>query len=924
MMASGTATLLRRINTHWKNASFILPSSCRSFHTGEPVSTDILQGRWVSSHQYQQLDLEENFASSKLVLDELPPKEAKVVVCGGGMVGTSVLYHLAMLGWGKDVVMLEQGRIGGASSWRGSGFLGGVKLTGPEMKILCKSKALAKELSDAGHDTGWKQCGGLHLARTRDRITHFRKMRAIAEANGTECYILSPEETAKKCDIINTSDLVGSFWVPNDGVCDPYKLTFTLLKLALEQGAHVVDECHLSRILVQNERVVAVETSKGMIECDYIVNTGGLWARNIGQMSEPQVKVPVHPAEHYFLYTQKLDGIDPMMPALRDPDGNIYIREFNEGFLCGGFEKWAKPSFEKELPGPLQDRELLEDWDHFFVMLKEMLFRVPVMKKAVLGCLYNTSCAFSADHRWILGMVPELTNYFVVGGLRSGGSSAAGGIGSMIAEWIVSGTPNMDAYDLDILRFLPAHNNGRFLLDRVREVPGIHYSIAYPFSDFTTGRCLRMSPIFPRLKAAGAVFGQVMGYERPSYFTHRSDGDSADYESTFNNEASIPFQIATTKTWTKPQWFDHAAKEYAACREGVALLDYSSFAKFDVWSKGNEVVQALQYLCSNDLDIPVGNIIHTGMQNSYGGYENDCSLARTAPNHYMMIAPSIQQTRCSTWLKRNLPSDGSVVMSDVTSMYTAICLMGPLARNVLSELTDEDLSPKAFPFFSFKEMDVGLANGIRAMNITHTGELGWVLYIPNEYAVHVYENLVSVGKNYNMLHAGYYAMRSLRIEKFYAFWGQDLDSTTTPLECGRGFRVKLNKDIDFIGREALEQQKKEGVKRLYVHLQLEDHNPEVDPWAWGGEPIYRDGVFVGVTTTTGYGFTLNNLICLGFVRNYDKNGNMDYVTPEYIMAGDYEVDIAGVRYSASVSLRSPSLPSKFPEPQGNRYLATQT
>ncbi|MPC23106.1 Pyruvate dehydrogenase phosphatase regulatory subunit, mitochondrial [Portunus trituberculatus] len=792
MMASGTVMILRTINNHWKNASFVLPSSCRSFHTGGPVSTDILQGRWASSHQYQQLDLEENFASSKLVLDDLPPKEAKVVVCGGGMVGTSVLYHLAMLGWGKDVVMLEQGRIGGASSWRGSGFLGGVKLTGPEMKILCKSKALAKELSDAGHDTGWKQCGGLHLARTRDRITHFRKMRAIAEANGTECYILSPEETAKKCDIINTSDLVGSFWVPNDGVCDPYKLTFTLLKLALEQGAHVVDECHLSRIMVQNERVVAVETSKGMIECDYIVNTGGLWARNIGQMSEPQVKVPVHPAEHYFLYTQKLDGIDPTMPALRDPDGNIYIREFNGGFLCGGFEKWAKPSFEKELPGPLQDRELLEDWDHFFVMLKEMLFRVPVMKKASLGCLYNTSCAFSADHRWILGMVPELTNYFVVGGLRSGGSSAAGGIGSMIAEWIVSGTPNMDAYDLDILRFLPAHNNGKFLLDRVREVPGIHYSNAYPFSDFTTGRCLRMSPIFPRLKAAGAVFGQVMGYERPSYFLHKSNGDSADYETTFDNEASIPFQIATTKTWTKPQWFESVAKEYAACREGVALLDYSSFAKFDVWSKGDEVVQALQYLCSNDLDIPVGNIIHTGMQNSYGGYENDCSLARTAPNHYMMIAPSIQQTRSITWLKRNLPSDGSV------------------------------------------------------------------------------------------------------------------------------------KDIDFIGREALEQQKKEGVKRLYVHLQLEDHNPEVDPWAWGGEPIYRDGVFVGVTTTTGYGFTLNNLICLGFVRNYDKNGNMDYVTPEYIMAGDYEVDIAGVRYSASVSLRSPSLPSKFPEPQSNRYLATQT
>lgn len=905
----------------------LIQSSNRCYSGAKGSTTEILQGSWFSPHQYHHHDQDQGpRMSSSIPLDDAPPKKVKVVICGGGMVGTSLLYHMSALGWGEDIVMVEQGRIGGASTWRGSGFLGGARFIKSEMNILQASQNLVQQLTEAGCDTGWKRCGSLHLARTRDRLTSLFKMKAIAEARGTECYILKPEEIEKKCDIIDNSDLVGALWLPKDGVCDPHKLGYTLLKLAREKGAHVVEDCPVKRIIVHDTRAVAVETNKGVIECDYVVNTGGMWARKIGQMSEPHVKVPVHPAEHYFMYTYPVDGIDPMMPAIRDPDGNIYIREFNGGFLAGGFEKWAKPSFEDDIfPGPdtLHEREQEEDWDHFNILLREMLHRAPIMKTAVLGRLCNTSCSFSLDNRWILGLVPELTNYFVAAGLRSGGSMAAGGVGSMLANWIVNGTPPMDTYDVDILRFLPAHNNRRFLLDRVREVPGIHYSISYPFADFKTARCLRMSPIFPKLKAAGAVFGQVMGYERPSYFERRQSIDSNSCDAESGSELSAPFKMASTNTWTKPEWFDLVGEEYTACRERVAIFDYSSFAKFDIWSKGNEVVQALQYLCSNDVDIPVGGIIHTGMQNSLGGYENDCSLARIAPNHYMMISPSIQQTRCGTWLKRNLPADGSVVMSDITSMYTAICLMGPLAKSVLSEVTDIDLNTKAFPFFSFKEIDVGLANGIRAMNLTHTGELGWVLYIPNEYALHVYSNLVSVGKKYKMLHAGYYSMRSLRIEKFYAFWGQDLDSTTTPLECGRAFRVKLNKDIDFIGREALERQKKEGVKRLYVHLQLQDHNPEVDPWAWGGEPIYRDGCFAGVTTTTGYGYTLNNLVCLGFVRNFDENGNMTYVTPDYVMSGDYEVDISGVRYSASVSMRSPSLPTKFPEPQEERYLATQ-
>jgi len=495
--------------------------------------------------------------------------------------------------------------------------------------------------------------------------------------------------------------------------------------------------------------------------------------------------------------------------------------------------------------------------------------------------------------------------------MKTVGISAAGGVGKAIAELITTKKTSFDMYEIDISRFLGLHNNTKFLRERVSEVPGLHYALMYPFHEFYTGRNLRMSPIYPKLRDAGAVFGQVMGYERPAWFQPTDDYDGG-----------TPYRIAATNTFGFPPWFDYVASEYEASRETIGLSDYSSFTKIELWSKEDEVVKALQYLCSNDVDVPVGSIIHTGMQNERGGYENDCSLVRLAHNHYMMIAPTIQQTRCKVWIQRHLPQDGSVSLSDVTSMFTAICIMGPLTRSLLSELTDEKLSPKSFPFFTYKELDVGLANGIRALNLTHTGELGYVLYIPNEFALHVYNKLIEAGEKYGIKHCGYYAMRALRVEKFYAFWGQDLDTTTTPLECGRSWRVKFDKG-EFIGRDALLKQREEGVQRMYIQLLLNDHDPELDLWSWGGEPIYRDGKYAGATTTTGYGFTFKQQVCLGFVQNFDSAGNALPVTNEYVLSGDYEVDIAGKRFSAKVNLHSPNLPSKFPDKEREAYSATR-
>lgn len=843
------------------------------------------------------------------------PSTARVVICGGGVVGSSVAYHLSRLGW-TDVVLLDQGRLGGGSTWHAAGLLGQLKQNSTESKLCQYSVSLYKKLEEQGLKTGWKQCGSLLLARTKDRMISLKRLKSMAGFVKLDCEAVGPREIAKLCPLLRTDDLLGGLWLPGDGVGDPFETCKTLAGEAVKAGVQVFEECQVLKVLIRKEEVVGVETNKGSINCEYFVNCGGFWARSIGQKSNPQVKVPLHPCEHYYLHTRAVDGIDPMMPVVRDYDGHIYFRENNGRLLAGGFEPVAKPIYHEGVPGTLEQEELQEDWDHFQILLEQMLHRIPTLGEAVVDRLYNGPECFTPDCKWILGESPEVKNYFVATGMKTIGNVAAGGVGKVTAEWMVNGEPPIDVWQLDIQRFLGLHNNKKFLRDRTREVPGLHYKLWYPNHEFQTGRNLRMSPIYPRLRAAGAVFGQTMGYERPTWFQPIAEGSKVDWNKP---------RIANTNTFKKPSWFQYVKDEYQACRETVGLLDYSSFTKLELKSKGTEVVDVLQNLCSNDVDIPIGAIIHTGMQNKRGGYENDCSLARVAENHYLMIAPTIQQTRCMTWIKRHLPADSTLSVTDMTSLYTAICVMGPLSRQLMADVTDSDMSKAGFPFFTFKDLNVCLASGIRVMNLTHTGELGWVLYVPTEHALHIYDGLVEAGAKYSIKHVGYYAMRSLRIERFYAFWGQDLDTTTTPLECGRAFRVKFGYQGDFIGKEALLRQREEGVKRRYVQLLLDDHDVDVDPWPWGREPIFRDGKIVGITSTTCYGFTLGKQVCLGYMQCLDDNGVPQVVTNDYVVSGYYEVEIAGQRFPAKVSLHSPTMPSTGdadPLPQ-ERYMATR-
>ena len=412
---------------------------------------------------------------------------------------------------------------------------------------------------------------------------------------------------------------------------------------------------------------------------------------------------------------------------------------------------------------------------------------------------------------------------------------------------------------------------------------------------YRTGRKLRTSPLHTRLLAAGAVYGENSGYERPLWYETNSEGK----ENYIEDRGKGSFG--------KPAWFETVRDEYMACRRGVAVIDMSSYTKFELKSAGREVVNFLQYMCCNDIDRPCGHVVHTGMLNHKGGYENDCSIVQLEPNCFLIISPVVQQTRSMKWLSEHFPEDGSVLLSDITSLYAAINVVGPKAVELLSELTDESLSTHDFPQMTCKEIDIGYASGIKAMRLTHTGEDGFILYVPNEYSLHVYDTLFDKGKNYGIANAGYFALRGLRIEKMFSFWGQDLDKRTTPFECGRDFRVKLDKD--FIGKGALLQQRDEKVRKRFVQFLIDDHDLYRDPWPWGGEPIYRNDKFCGFTTSTTYGFSLEKQVCLGFVHNIDdKTKERKPVTFDYITKNaNYEIEIAGKRYRAKVNIFPPNL-----------------
>ncbi len=800
------------------------------------------------------------------------PDQARVVIIGGGIVGASVAYHLTQLGW-RDVVLLEQGSLSGGTTWHAAGLIGQLRSSSNFTRLIRYSADLYSRLEAlTGQATGWKRCGSVSVARTAERMIQLKRNAAMANAYGVEAHVISLAEAAARYPLMRTDDLVGAVWIPGDGKANPADITQALARGARAGGARLMEGVKVTGVNVARGAVTGVETSAGPIATEILVNCAGMWARELGRMSG--VTIPLHACEHMYIVTQPIEGVAPDLPVLRDPDGHIYVKEEVGGLLMGGFDPWAKPWGAEGIPEGFSFGTLKEDWDKFDVLMRNAVVRLPALETAPVRTFLNGPESFTPDNYFILGEAPEVRRYYVGAGFCSGGIAAAGGAGKALAEWIVEDRAPMDLWPADIRRFAPLHGNRRFLRERVSEIVGVHYNIAFPNRELTSGRGLRRSPLHERLQERRACFGAKMGWERANWFAPAGVAPEAVY------------------SFGRQNWFPYSAAEHRAAREAVAVFDQTSFAKLRL--EGADAEAVLQRLCANDVAVPPGRVVYTAMLNERGGFESDLTVTRLAGDAYLVVTGSAQGTRDLDWLRRHLPPRVRATVTDVTGATAVLGLMGPRSRELLARVSDADLAPAAFPFLTSREIAIGQAT-VRASRVTYVGELGWELYAPVEQAGLVYDELEQAGRDLGLRDAGYYALDSLRMEKAYRAWGRDVTIDDTPWEAGLGFAVRLDKAVPFLGREALLEQRGRRLTKRLLTFVLED--PAALPW--GDEPILRDGRVVGTVTSAAYGHTLGRAVAMGYVR--DPGG----VDEAYVAGGRFELDVAGDRIPARAGLAAP-------------------
>jgi len=806
------------------------------------------------------------------------PDRARVVVIGGGIVGASVAYHLTAMGW-TDVLLLEQGQLSSGTTWHAAGLVGQLRANESGTRLVQYSARLYADLErETGLATGYKQCGGLSVARTPQRMTQLRRTAATAEAFDLECELLTPDEALARYPVMRVDDLVGAIWLPNDGKANPTDVTASLAKGARLRGARIQQRVRVTGVLVERGRVRGVRTDHGDVEADVVVNCAGQWAKQVGAMAG--VTVPLHSAEHFYVVTEPIDGVHPDLPVLRDPDGYTYIKEEVGGLVVGGFEPEAKPWVSPdEIPYPFEFQLLEEDWDHFSILMSSALERIPALAETGIRKFYNGPESFTPDNQFILGEAPGVDGFFVAAGFNSVGIASAGGAGRALAEWIVEGAPTTDLTAVDIRRFAGFNGNVRWLHDRVAEVLGLHYEIPWPNREMRTARPFRRSPVHHLLVEANANFGSRMGWERANVFAPPGADPAIEYG------------------WEKPNWLPWSAAEQVATRTAVTVFDQTSFSKYLL--TGPDAEAALQWICTADIAVPVGRAVYTGMLNQRGTYESDVTVTRTGEADFLIVSSAATTERDQDHIRRNLPAGARVALVDVTSSMAVFGVMGPRSRELLARLTDADLG-QAFGFGTSREISLGYST-VRATRITYVGELGWELYVPAEFAVGVFEDLLTAGADIGVARGGYYAIDALRLEKGYRAFGRELTPEYNPVEAGLLFACKLKTAVPFLGREAVEKARANGARRRLVSFVVGDP----DTMLWGGELVLRDGRAAGQVTSAAWGATVGAGVGLAYV--WDPDGAL--VTREWIEAGRHEVNVGGRLYPVTLGLRPPYDPA---------------
>ena len=784
-----------------------------------------------------------------MAIDRDPPDRARCVIIGGGVGGVSIAYHLAELGY-KDVVLVERSQLTSGSTFHSAGLVGQLRDSVSLTKMMMHSVELYRRVGgESEFDPGWVECGGIRLASSEERMEELRRQAGWAKTFGLPMELISADEAKEMFPLMSTEGVLGGAFLPTDGYLDPSQLTYALADGARQGGAKIFTSTRVTGIAVDDGRVKAVETDRGRIECEVVVNASGMYAAEIGRLAG--VRVPVIPMSHQYVVTQPVRerSDEDRLPTLRDPDLLVYYREDGEGLVMGGYEHDSKPAFLPdgtggfdEIPPDFNGRLLEDEPDRFEEIAENSKIRVPAMKDAKITKLINGPEAFTPDNEFCLGET-EVAGFFVAAGFCAHGLAGAGGIGMVMAEWIAEGEPSLDLWHMDVRRFgahyrSPAHTHAR-----IQETYETYYDIRYPNHEREAGRPLRVSPANGWHAEHGAAFGEKSGWERVNWYeSNAGRGD----------ESLRP------RGWAGMHWSPAIGAEHLATRETAAIFDESSFAKMEIAGPG--AAEFIEGLCDNRVARGIGQITYTQMLNRRGGIECDFTVARLAEERFSIVTGTAFGRHDRSWITRHLPDDGSVQVNDMTSAYACFGIWGPRARDILQPLVPQELSNDAFPYMTLQEITVGHVP-VRALRVTYVGELGWELYCPTEYGLGMWRALWEAGEPHGLVAGGYRAIDSMRIEKGYRVWGADITPDETPYEGSVGFCVKLDKEGGFVGRDALAAAKERGPEKRLVAILLDDPRSV----ALGNEPVRVEGEICGRVTTGGYGYTLERSIAYAYV-----------------------------------------------------------
>ncbi|MGQ0677828.1 MAG: GcvT family protein [Rhodospirillales bacterium] len=798
-----------------------------------------------------------------------PPGQARAVVIGGGIVGCSAAYHLGKLGW-KDTLLLERAKLTSGSTFHAAGLVGQLRSSANITRLLTHSVDLYQSLEkETGLSAGYKRSGGLRLACSADRFLELRRQATMATSFGLDVQVLTPQEALKLWPAMSIADVVGAVFLPSDGQANPSDIAQALAKGARLNGVRIVEDCPVTAIRVKAGRVTGVSTPHGDVACEVVVNCAGQWAKEVGRLAG--VAVPLQSVQHQYLITEPIAGLPRDLPTLRDPDKLIYFKEEVGGLAMGGYEAnpiaWALDG----IPAGFHFTLLDSNWDHFEPLMAPAIARVPALEKAGIKQLLNGPESFTPDGNFLIGEAPGLRGFFLACGFNAFGIAGGGGAGRAIAEWVAAGEAPMDLWPVDIRRFGPAQHGEQWVRERTLEAYAKHYTIAWPNEEYKSARGARVSPLYGRLKDAGACFGSKFGWERPNWFG--TPGTAPEDEPSFG----------------RANWFEAVAAEHRAAREAAALFDQSSFAKFEVTGKDAEA--ALQWICAGDVSRPAGGVIYTQLLNRHGGIEADLTMWRRAADRFYAVTGTGFAARDFDWIARNIKPGLDARVKDVTADNAVLSLMGPRSRDVLASVADADVSNAALPYMAGRAIAVA-GRPAAALRVTYVGELGYELHVRTDDAARVYDALMAAGAGHGIRNAGYRAIESLRLEKGYRAWGADIGPDYTPLEAGLGFAVKLNAATPFQGRAALEAQKRGPLRRRLVCV-----TAAPDVFLHGRETIYRDGVGVGWLSSGGFGHTVGRAIGYGYVRN--EAG----VDAAFLQSGAWALDVARVRVPCEIHTR---------------------